>query len=117
VNCGHPAPIWLQPGRAIARLEPTAAVIGVFEQWDACPGKIQMSPGDLLAVFSDGVTEAAGEEDEFGEDRLIEQLRAGCGLPARQIVAGMLDCIQQFSGGTQSDDLTLLVTRSRLPQE
>jgi serine phosphatase RsbU (regulator of sigma subunit) len=64
-------------------------VIGVFEQWDACPARIHLSPGDLLAVFSDGVNEAAGDG-----------------------VARVLDCVQQFSGDTQSDDLTVLVSKS-----
>ena len=71
-----------------------------------------MSSGDLLAVFSDGVTEAARDEDEFGEDRLIDLLQAYRDLPADEIVAKVLDCVQQFSGGTQADDLTLVVSKT-----
>jgi serine phosphatase RsbU (regulator of sigma subunit) len=64
-------------------------------------------------IFSDGVTEAAGENDEeFGESRLIAELEAVHSLPATDIVASISARVQAFSRGAQSDDLTLVVARA-----
>jgi sigma-B regulation protein RsbU (phosphoserine phosphatase) len=69
-----------------------------------------------LVIFSDGVTEAERKEDEqFGEERLIEELRATRRLAAGEIVSSILNSVQQFSAGAQSDDLTLLISRAKGP--
>ena len=70
-----------------------------------------MDPGDVLVIFSDGVTEAACGVEEYGEDRLIEALLNLKDDPANRIVSGILNQVQEFSGSAQSDDLTLLVAR------
>ena len=94
------------------RLAATATVIGVFEQWQGSVCQTQLAPGDLLTIYSDGITEAMrGEEEEFGEERLLAELRERRSLPAGEIVAGVLTAVQQFSAGAQSDDLTLLIAR------
>lgn len=112
VNCGHNPAIWLRADGCLQRLEATGTVIGAFPEWHASVGQAQFGPGDLLAVFSDGVTEANRGEEEFGEDRLIGELRSLNGRPAGEIVPAILDCVQQFSAGAQYDDLTLLVGRA-----
>ncbi len=112
VNCGHNPPVLLRRDGAVERLAATATVIGVFEQWQGSVCQTQLAVGDLLTIFSDGVTEALrGEEEEFGEDRLVAELRERRSLPANEIVAGILTAVQQFSAGEQSDDLTLLIAR------
>ena len=95
------------------RLKSTATVIGLFEKWECAAREIQLHPGDLLAVFSDGVTEAMRGEDEFGEPRFLDDLRQTCRLPVEQIVTTIFTAVQQFSAGNQSDDLTLVVARAR----
>ncbi len=121
VNCGHNPPIRMHADGSVERLTATATVIGIFERWECSVGEVQLAPGDLLVVFSDGVTEAAmGQasglslatgDEEFGEARLIEVVRAARDLSASEIVNAILDSVQQFSQGGQSDDLTLLVAR------
>ncbi len=113
VNCGQNPPVLLRRDGTVQRLAPTAAVIGVFQKWECSVGEIELAPDDLLVVYSDGITEAASKEDQFGEARLIDVLRANRGLPVNEIVAAILTSVQRFSGGTQSDDLTLLVARAR----
>ena len=88
-------------------------VIGLFEKWDCGAREIQLEPGDLLAIFSDGVTEAMRGEEEFGEARLMEDLRRSRGLPVEQIVTSVFNDVQEFSQGNQSDDLTLVVARAK----
>jgi serine phosphatase RsbU (regulator of sigma subunit) len=113
VNCGHNPPMLLRAGGSVDRLRATATVIGLFEKWECEARETQLQPGDLLAVFSDGVTEAMLGEEEFGEPRLLEQLRDAGHLPAEQVVTAVFNAVQQFSAGNQSDDLTLVVARAR----
>jgi sigma-B regulation protein RsbU (phosphoserine phosphatase) len=113
VNCGHLAPILLHQTGTLERFESTATVLGLFEQWDCTAETVQIAPGDLLVVFSDGVTEAMRNDEEFGEERLIGELRAGTQLPVDDIVTGIFNRVLEFSAGAQSDDLTVLVARSR----
>jgi serine phosphatase RsbU (regulator of sigma subunit) len=113
VNCGHNSPMLLRAGGAVDRLKSTVTVIGLFEKWECAAREIQLDPGDLLAVFSDGVTEAMRGEEEFGEPRFLEVLRATGRLPAEQVVTTVFTAVQQFSAGNQSDDLTLVIARAR----
>jgi sigma-B regulation protein RsbU (phosphoserine phosphatase) len=112
VNCGHNPPVHLRKDGTVERLWATATVIGLFEQWECAAGEVRFDPGDLLLVFSDGVTEAVHNEEEFGEARLIEGLRAHSHLPPDEIVTAIFSGVQEFSAGEQSDDLTLLVARA-----
>lgn len=113
VNCGHNAPIWLHTDGSVTRLDATATVIGAFERWQGSACRAQFYPGDLLVVFSDGVTEANRGEEEFGETRLIAALQACNGERVDKIVPTILSSVQQFSSGAQYDDLTLLAARAR----
>ena len=112
VNCGHNPPVHLRQDGTVERLWATATVIGLFEQWECTAGELQLDPGDFLLVFSDGVTEALRNEEEFGEARLIEELQAHSRLPLDEIVTAIFSCVQEFSAGEQSDDLTLLIARA-----
>jgi serine phosphatase RsbU (regulator of sigma subunit) len=113
VNCGPNPPILLRHDGAVERLPPTPTVIGLFEPWQCTVPQVQLAPGDLLAVYSDGVTEATRDDEEFGEDRLIQELRAASRLPVGDIITAILTAVQQFTTGPQSDDLTLLIARAR----
>ena len=111
VNCGHNPPILLRHAGGVVRLDSTATVLGAFGQWLGSACLARLDPGDLLAIFSDGVTEAACGDEEFGEDRLIEELLSRKGGPSNAIVSGILGRVQEFSSDGQSDDLTLLIAR------
>jgi sigma-B regulation protein RsbU (phosphoserine phosphatase) len=113
VNCGHSPALWLRGTGDVERLAATATVVGLFERWECAVRGVQLEPGDLLAIFSDGITEAMRGEEEFGEDRLLAELRLRRGHSAGEIVTAALDAVQRFSGGAQSDDLTLLIAKVR----
>jgi serine phosphatase RsbU (regulator of sigma subunit) len=74
-------------------------------------------PGDIVVIYSDGVTEAegnpgGGEVELFGEDRLVEVVRALRAQPAEAIVQGIVSAVQAFAAGRpQADDVTLVVAR------
>jgi len=113
VNCGHNPPILLRADASVERLEATATVIGLFETWECAAREVQMNPADLLAIFSDGVTEAMLGEEEFGEARFLDELRRARRMPLGQVVTAVFDAVQQFSAGNQSDDVTLVVARAK----
>ena len=113
VNCGHNPPVLLRAGGSVDRLKATATVIGLFEKWECVASEVQLDPGDLLAIFSDGVTEAMLGEEEFGELRFLDKLRDTRQLPLDQVVTTVFTAVQQFSAGNQSDDLTLVVARAK----
>ena len=64
--------------------------------WEGSARRVRLAPGDLVALFSDGITEAAHGEDEFGEPRLIEELRARSGDSPDAIVSGILGAVGEF---------------------
>jgi sigma-B regulation protein RsbU (phosphoserine phosphatase) len=114
VNCGHNPPMLLRAHGSVERLEATAMVIGLFEEWECAAREIELDPGDILAIFSDGVTEAMRGEEEFGETRFLDELHGTGQLPVEDVVTNVFTSVQQFSAGKQSDDLTLVVARAKM---
>ena len=111
-NCGHLPALVLRRDDSIERLEPTCTVIGMFQDWQCTMAESRMDPGDILAIYTDGLTEAfnaAGEE--FGEERLMEALRRHRDLGARELVGAVVDEVKRFSTCEQYDDITLIVAR------
>ncbi|MCU1249822.1 MAG: Serine phosphatase RsbU, regulator of sigma subunit [Edaphobacter sp.] len=111
-NCGHLAAILLRHNGQIERLHSTATVLGLFEEWNSPIEECQLYPGDILALYTDGVTEsfdASGEE--FGEQRLVEALRQNKAMPASHTLTSVVEQIQSFSPSEQHDDITLIVAK------
>ena len=74
VNCGHNPPLLVRANGSVERLEATATVLGLFEEWDCSVAELELAAGDVLVIYTDGISEASpNEEDEFGEERLIER--------------------------------------------
>lgn len=112
-NCGHNPPILLRADGAVERLTSTATVLGLFEQWQCSTQETTLHPGDLLAIFSDGVTEAMNDADsEFGEARFIATLREFRSFAPALLLTTVVSTVQGFTGGFQSDDLTLVIARA-----
>jgi len=113
-NCGHYSPILLRGDGTLERLDATGTVLGLFQQWACSIEERELFPGDILAFFTDGVTEAFDEAgEEFGEERLIEALRRNREQPAQALVATVVEEIRQFGRGEQFDDITLMVARCK----
>jgi serine phosphatase RsbU (regulator of sigma subunit) len=114
VNCGHVAPALLQSDGRILRLESTATALGLFEAWSGDTGVVDMAPGDLLVLLTDGIVEACNHAgDEFGDDRVLalaDRLRFE---PLERIQRMILAATARFSEGRQDDDRTMVLTRPR----
>jgi catechol 2,3-dioxygenase-like lactoylglutathione lyase family enzyme len=111
-NCGHLPALVLRAGGAIEHLEATCTVVGLFEHLPCAIMENRLDAGDILAVYSDGVTESFNDnEEEFGEARLVDALIRHRLLPARELTAAIVDEVRQFSAGSQFDDITLIIAK------
>ena len=113
VNCGHNPPVLLRRGGAVERLDATATVLGLFLEWECSVAEIRLETGDILCLYTDGITETSGSgEEEFGEARIVDTLRKNAGLEASHILRNLQTAAEQFRLGEQEDDLTLLIARA-----
>jgi serine phosphatase RsbU (regulator of sigma subunit) len=104
----------VRPDGTHLRLESTATVIGLMDQWDCEVGEAELQPGDLLVIYSDGVTEAQSDAgDFFGEERLLQATRQHAHLLVAEAARAVAQTVHTFSETTQDDDLTLLLARAR----
>ncbi len=115
VNAGHNPPVILRKSSAacqVFRLETGGPVIGLLRQ-SYQQGCFPLEPGDLLVLFTDGISESMNARDEeWGEDRLIELAKACHGLPAVEAMTRILSAAEAFAAGApQHDDMTLVVLR------
>jgi serine phosphatase RsbU (regulator of sigma subunit) len=109
-NCGHLPALLLRHDGGLEKLESTSTVMGMFEHWDCMVEERQLNPGDTLLLYTDGVTEAFDfEEEEFGEERLVETLWQHRDLPPKELLDASAGRVRQFSPQEQADDITLIV--------
>lgn len=114
-NCGHLSGLLLRRDDTVEWLPSTGTVLGLFKEWASPAVECQLQPGDILALYTDGVTESCNDtQEEFGEQRLTKSLRRHREQAARSIVASIVADVQQFSSSEeQHDDITLIVAKCR----
>jgi phosphoserine phosphatase RsbU/P len=114
VNCGHIPALLLRKCGEVERLEATATVLGLFENWDCSVWETHLQTGDVLSIFTDGVTEASSSNgDEFGKSGVLAVLRQTRALETDKILYKIEQAVEEFrSGEYPQDDLTVLVARA-----
>lgn len=112
-NAGHNNPLIVRADGSVDRLEITGTVLGMLPEIGYEQKSVALAPGDLLAVFSDGVTEAASpDEQEFGEERLAEVLAKHREEPAEFMITAVLEAVEEWTAKAPAeDDITLVVAR------
>jgi serine phosphatase RsbU (regulator of sigma subunit) len=111
-NCGHLPALLLRSDDSITRLDATATVLGIFKKWDCEVGECRLAPGDIFALYTDGITESFNHDgEEFGESRLIDSLRLQCAHSPRAALASIVDHVLHFSPQEQHDDITLILAK------
>jgi phosphoserine phosphatase RsbU/P len=113
-NAGHNPPFLLTDGR-VQRLEASGCPLGLFEHAPYAGGEAPFAAGDLLVLFSDGVTEAANSAgEEFGDDRLLACLEPLREAPAAEVLDAVQGAVRAFCGTEPPrDDVTVMVLRAR----
>jgi len=114
VNCGHLCGLLIRRDGSVERLASTSTVLGIFKTWECIVGESSLRPGDLLTLYTDGVTEAMDHRlEEFGEERLVESLRRHRHLAPDVLLTALASDIRVFSPHEQHDDITMIVARRK----
>jgi sigma-B regulation protein RsbU (phosphoserine phosphatase) len=112
-NAGHNPPIVVRASGDVEKLEGGGPVLGVLPSAQYLQQRTRLGKGDLLVIYSDGVTEANDtDQGEYGEECLTDVLREHHGESAEAIVAAVTESVNRFSAGApQADDITLIVVK------
>jgi sigma-B regulation protein RsbU (phosphoserine phosphatase) len=116
-NAGHNPPMVLQKRKngkeSIVWLNPTGAAIGLIEDAEFGEKTLDFHEGDLLVMYTDGVTEAVNiQNDMFGSERLAAIIKRLPQSPPQEVVRGIREGLDNFIGGMPfADDTTVVVGR------
>jgi sigma-B regulation protein RsbU (phosphoserine phosphatase) len=109
-NAGHNPPLLVRADGSVETLAAGGPVLGIFDTFDYEQGQVELKTGDRLVLFTDGVTELWNREGaEFGDDGLLELLRARRRLGAPELRDAIVRAVTDFSRGDFHDDVTLVV--------
>jgi serine phosphatase RsbU (regulator of sigma subunit) len=112
VSAGHnPAFLFRSTTAQVEALPSGDLILGAFDFARYRQKPIRLEPGDVLLVYSDGITDATNRADEaFGEDRLVQLLRDKGGLGVAELEGGLLAELDRFTEGVeQTDDITFIL--------
>lgn len=112
-KAGHEAPFLFSKNTEVRRLTTGGTILGFMENSSYNEETIPFKPGDVLVIYSDGITEAMNEEaEQFGEEGLEPVIRENIELPAEQLIDTIVEAARTFAGEQpQLDDMTLLVIK------
>lgn len=112
-NAGHLPPILLD-GQGVQMLEATGMVVGLLPNASYQAKSVELLPGTMLAIFTDGVTEAVNVADEeFGDERLLEALKGSRTRTPEGIYKLVIEKIRDWQGDLpQHDDITLIIAKA-----
>jgi PAS domain S-box-containing protein len=111
-NAGHPPPLWLSPQQnKVRQLDAGGLILGIHENVDYEQNQILLAKGDLILVYTDGLTEAENPDGEFfGLERVNETLVAHYQQSPQNIIEVLLKQLKEFSRKDKfNDDITLMV--------
>lgn len=113
INAGHLPPIVLRKDGSIELLRSGGFPLGFFENPRYFEQFVQLETGDLICLYTDGITESMSSADEdYGRERLVEVLRRTQGSSASDVCRKVLRDVRHFSDGAFSDDASVLVIRA-----
>src|SRR5262249_60601837 len=112
-NAGHNPPYLLRADGTLEQLETGGLLLGIFPHASYDEGVVELKPGDVIVLFTDGVTEAEDRhKGQFGEDRLTRLVRDARGGSAQEIGDRICQEVLKFSKGLQmTDDITVVVVK------
>jgi serine phosphatase RsbU (regulator of sigma subunit) len=112
-NGGHNPPLWIQTNGSVSELHAAGPLLGFVDNPECPQGRNSLSPGDLLVMYTDGVTDAENPRGEsFGAGRLMEWAGSQAGCRAAVVQQSLIGAVTQFCEGYRHiDDITVLVVR------
>ncbi len=114
-NAGHNYPFLITHKGEIQRLKSIGIPLGFLERFEFSEHSISLLPGDLLVVFSDGISEAMNSyAEEFGEGHIQEIIMTNRHKSAKIIIQTIINSVNEYVGGCeQSDDMTLICIKRK----
>lgn len=109
-SAGHP-PAWMWHGREVAPLEATGPLLMIDPASSFASREVAMDRGDVLVVYTDGLTEARDGDQLFGEERIATTLRRDPGVAPDVLCKSLLEAATDFSSGPITDDVAILAIR------
>lgn len=112
-NAGHDSPILFSSSDTAERLSSDSLVLGMLEDFPYEEKTISLNTGDVLVLYSDGVTEAMNIADQpFGEERLEEIVAKHVDAPAEEIILRVTEAVRGHMGNVEAmDDITMVVLK------
>jgi len=113
VNAGHNPPLVIRTDGSFERLSEGGTPLGLFDGVEYDSGNAELMPGDVLLIFSDGVSETWNEDEEdFGDERLVNLVADRPEADAKELETEILAALARYSGGAKAaDDRTLVVLK------
>lgn len=109
---GQLPPLVLRADGSVVRLDRGGTVVGLLDGVHYEEGSLNLTPGDLLIAYSDGVTEPENEFGDFGEMRMVELVHRNRHLPLKEISARVMLALDDWIGAAeQPDDITLVLAK------
>jgi phosphoserine phosphatase RsbU/P len=113
-NAGHNPPVLVRRGtHEVLWLHPNGAAIGILEEYKITPGQVHLDPGDVLVLYTDGVSESNNaQRQEFGHERLGTLALENAHLPTGEIIATLRQAISDFTESRPpADDITIVACK------
>jgi sigma-B regulation protein RsbU (phosphoserine phosphatase) len=112
-NAGHNPPLLIRADGTSTELNAEGAVLGQFPQWLYEQSEVQMTRGDKLLLFTDGLVEACNaNEESFGEYNLIRIARENPSASAGDLMGLLMRAASQHTGDHFQDDASLIVLKA-----
>ncbi len=113
VNAGHNPPLVIRVDGSVERLTEGGTPLGLFDGCEYDSGSVELTLGDTLLIFSDGVSETWNEDEEdFGDERLVNLVADRPEANAKELEIEILAALARYSGGAKAlDDRTLVVLK------
>jgi serine phosphatase RsbU (regulator of sigma subunit)/PAS domain-containing protein len=111
-SAGHPWPVLVRPDGRTQVLQGGGLPLGIFPDAEPATQELNLQPGDLLFLFTDGLISACGPHMVDFEDRLTDELAALAREPAARVVSRMEEAVLEICGGELRDNVTMLALRA-----
>jgi len=113
LNAGHNPGFLVRPNGRVEELSSSGVPLGLLPNSRYQPRELVVEPGDIVCIYSDGITEAESvDEEEFGTERLIEILRKHQGFTLQEVLETLQGAVTRFARGKpQYDDQTVVLLR------
>jgi serine phosphatase RsbU (regulator of sigma subunit) len=114
-GAGHPAPVVVRQDGRVQMLAGGGMPLGIFPDSEASQEEVRLDQGDVLFLYTDGITEARNLELAYFADRLEDELSLLAGRSPEEIVTAMQALVLEFSASELRDDMTMMVLQAGEP--